>query len=565
MVRNLWKSPVNREEIKKESSRPRPPPTRDGEADPRRLGLRFPGTKSIVVTMPSSPRFVTSARLIALLTMVSRLLGLVREQLLAFFFSTSGLLSAFRIAFMVPNLARRLFGEGALSAALIPTLTESLNADGEERSRRLVGTLLVLLIGVLSFAVLVAEGVIAVVRSFQDSTVLRLTAVLLPFMVLICAVAVIGGVLNVRRHFAIPAATPVLLNCMMIACLTVGGLIVKLEPGTLMTVLCVGIVVAGVVQLAVGIVALRAVSFFPIFGLHWRDPRIRAVVRLMGPMVLGLSAVQLSTLGDYLIAYFFVTVDGEAAGPAILGFAQYLYQLPLGVFGIALATAIFPELSRKAEAGEMADVGETLSRGLRLAVFIALPSTVGLMFVARPLVEAVLEHGAFGPRDSLRVSATLFFYCIGLVAYFSQHLLVRTFYALKDSGTPARIAGVMVLANLAANFCLVFVMEERGLALATSLTAIVQVVWLVRRLGRTPVAVEWRGVGKAVGQAAGASVCLAGVLTVLMHPALGGGWLSDDPILRLVLLVVSGAATYGLAAKVLGSEELGIVLRRRGG
>ncbi len=509
--------------------------------------------------MRTTGRFIASARLIALLTLGSRVLGVLRECVFSYFFATSEILSAFRIAFMAPNLARRLFGEGALSSAMIPVLTDSVKTHGEEPSRRFVGSLIAALSVVLLAIVLAAEAIIALWRIVRDDPALELAALLMPYMALICTVAVIGGVLNVRRHFAAPAAAPMLLNVGIIVAVLGGSAWFGLEDMALIRSACVGVLIAGVLQLLLVSGTLRSIHFFPIFGGGWRDPQVRAVMALMGPMILGLSAVQINSLVDYLIAYLFVVQDGERVGPAVLGYAQYLYQLPLGVFGIAVATAIYPELSRQASEGRQEGLAAVLARGLRLSLFIALPATVGLMFVARPLVASLFERGAFDAMATARVAGTLFFYSLGMAAYFSQHLIVRAFYALKDSRTPAKIALRMVGLNLVMNLALVFVLEERGLALATAVCAMIQTTWLSMKLRRLIPARAWDVLPGAIGRAVLATTAMTLVLFALTL----SGLLGANPIVQLAILVPAGVASYALAAKLLRMEELTQLLTSR--
>ncbi len=253
--------------------------------------------------------------------MCSRILGLLRESVFSHYFGTAELLSAFRIAFLAPNLARRLFGEGALSSAMIPTLAESLHNRGEDVSRRFVGTILTVMVVVLVVGVVAAEVVIAVWRALSDDPALHLSALLMPYMILICTVAVAGGVLNVRNRFAAPAAVPIILNVAVIGGTLSGAILADLHGTELMYATCAGVLVGGVAQLVLIGIALRAAAFFPTFGGSWRDPQVRAVFVLMAPMVLGLSAVQINTLVDYLIAYFFIVENGERVGPAVLGYA----------------------------------------------------------------------------------------------------------------------------------------------------------------------------------------------------------------------------------------------------
>ncbi len=513
--------------------------------------------------MTGSGRFLASARIISVLTLLSRVFGVVREGVLSFYFSTSELLSAFSVGFMAANLARRLFGEGALTSAMVPTLTQSLHERGEESSRRFVGGLLAVLTLTLGGLVLVVEIVLAVWRAYHDDLALKLAAMMLPYTVMICLVAVASGVLNVRRHFAVPAATPILLSVGVILSAVGGAAWAGLGGESLMNVVCIGVLVSGVAQMLLCAMALWRVGFFPRFNGPWRDPQIRYVARLLGPMILGLSAVQINSLVDYVIAYLFVVHDGERVGPAVLRYAQYLYQLPLGVFGIAVATAIFPLLSRHVSAGNFTAFADDLRRGIRQNLFVAFPAAVGLIFVAEPLVAALYQRGAFGSEDTRRVAATLGMYCLGMPAYFTLHMLARAYYSLHEAKTPARTSSYMVGLNLMLNLILVFVLEERGLALSTSLCAWIQVIWLGAKLAQRIPELRWRPMARGTAKIAAATSIMALVLWAAASPALGGHWIGPDVFVRLGVLVVLGTAAYLLAAFVLHMEEWRILWETR--
>ena len=513
--------------------------------------------------MPTSGRFIRSTWLIASLTLLSRLLGLARECTFAILFSTGEILSAFRIAFMLPNLARRLFGEGALSAAMIPVLTDSLQSRGEEASKRFVGSLMNVLIPGLTAGVVVAEVIIIIWRALHDDLALQLSALLMPYMAMICVVAVAGGVLQVRGHFATPAFAPALLNLALISAAWVGAEWAELSGIQLIYVICGGVLFGGLAQLLLTAWALKAVSFFPDLGRFRLDPQIKTVGTLMGPMIIGLSAVQINALMDYLIAYLFIVEEGERVGPAVLGYAQYLYQLPLGVFGIALATAIFPVLSEKAAQNDRAGLADVLDRGLRMSLFIALPSSVGLMFVARPLVATLYERGAFDSSDTTRVAGVLIFYSTGLAAYFTQHIFVRAFYALKNSKTPARIALWMVGVNLILNLSLVFVLEERGLALATAVCAVIQVLWLRKRLQNEFTELQRLRRGSSIIKMVTATAIMAGALWVFHDPAGIGKIFHQNTFIQLTVMVIVGIVTYAVAAYILHIDELNMILYPR--
>lgn len=505
-------------------------------------------------------RFLGAAGLMAGLTFLSRLLGLVRETLLSYYFGTSELLSAFRIAFQAPNLARRLFGEGALSSAMVPVLTKTLHERGDVEARRMVGSTLTATLVVLTVLLAVVELGIGAWRLIDDDPALRLTAIMMPYMVLICLAAVASGVLNVRGHFAVPAAAPTILNIASILAM-VAGAAIGLGSASLMDWNCYSVLLAGIVQLAATAIALKMAGFSPIWGRAWNDPEVRQVARLMGPMALGLSAVQINTLFDSLIAYVFVTNDaGERVGTAVLGFAQFLYQLPLGVFGISLATALFPVLARKAAEGDRIGMAGIFERGVRSGQFIALPSAVGLIFIATPLVSTLYEHGGeFDAESTRRVASALVFYSLGIPAYFLQHVLVRSYYALHDSRTPAKIAICMVIFNLCMNLMLVFVMEEQGLALSTSISATVQACWLGIGLRRLFPEIQWSKLVWPMVQLLLATLAMAIVLRVV------GRWSEAAELhksLRVATMLGAGVGAYFAAAWMLGVGELRSALRR---
>jgi len=529
----------------------------------RRVALSGGISARIVPHMSRHAGILASARLIAVLTLVSRILGLGREAVFSYFFSTTELMSAYRLAYMIPNLARRLFGEGALSSAMIPVLTDSLEKRGEEPSRRFVGSVLVLLVLVLAGLVLFGEVVVLCWRAIREDQALEFTAILLPYMGFICVTAVASGVLNVRNRFGVPAFTPVILNVVIIVGV-VGAAKIGVEPGRdLLYALCICVLVAGVLQMAFVFYGLWRASFLPIVTGPGKDPEVRRVVRLMAPMMLGLSAVQINSLADYLIAYVFVFVDGERVGTAVLGFAHNLYQLPLGVFGISLATAIFPVLSAMAVKNDRPGLAATASRGIRFGLFIAIPAAAGLILVAEPLVASILQHGRFGPNSTERVAGVLIMYSLGLPAYFAQHVVIRTYYALEDSRTPARIALCMVGVNIVLNLSLVMVMEERGLALATAICAAIQVLWLAMRLRRVLPEFDWRPVYVGGRRIVAATVVMVVVLLGLRSSWVLGRWSDLPASVVLAVLVVAGVVVYGFMAWVLPLEDAKDLLRRR--
>lgn len=509
--------------------------------------------ESIYTPVSHHFRFVRSARVIALLTLASRILGVAREITYSHFFGASPILSAYRVAFQVPNLARRLFGEGALTSSFIPVFTRHRADEGDESAQRLAGGVITMVTALLTAALIVIEVGLLIARVFTWNPTLAMTAILMPYMVLICLTALFGGMLNALDRFIAPALSPTILNIVLIATAWLGGWWWHLAPPVHLELIAYSVLFAGVLQLALQVGWLRRIGFWPRLNLNWRQNHVRQVITLMTPMVLGMSAVQVNTLADTLIALLLVP-DGR--GPAILGFSQYLYMLPLGIFGTALATAIFPMLARHAAEKDKSNFVDAVERGLRATLFITLPAGVGLMLIARPAVRLLFEHGEFTPSDTDRVVRSLLCYSTAIWAYSVQHILIRAFYSLQDSRAPYRIAVAMVALNLVLNLSLVGAFQESGVAAATAICAVIQVVLLTvtlrSRMGTFPWPGVWRTTSRALIATALMSAAVWGVRELWSRMTLPGGDAAE-----LAAAMVTGAAVYIITARIARLEELG--------
>ncbi len=517
------------------------------------------GCLPIFARVSEHTRFLAPARLIALLTSCSRVLGLVREAAFSYFCGIDPVFSSFRVAFMVPNLARRLFGEGAMASAFIPVFTEALEKQGRERARELAGSAFTLLGAILCGLTLLVEGGILIAHLLHRSDTLSLTMVMLPYMILICLAGFAGGMLNALNRFALPAAAPMLLNIVLIALLLIGGITVGLEPRPLVYVVAVGVVLSGLAQFGLQLLDMRWADCSPTLNLRWRDPDLRRILLLLAPMLVGLSATQLNVLADNLIALYFVP---QARGPAVLGYAHMLYHLPLGVFGIALATAIFPQLSARAAQADHGGLARALESGVRVSLFIALPASVGLIMLATPIVALVYQHrgGRFGIEATDHVARTLVCYCLGLWAFSLQPILARAFYALQDARTPVRIGVITVSLNLVLSLVLVFPMAEGGIALATAAAACLQVVWLVWALRRRLPEVRWSQVAVSSGRTALAVAAMSAFLWWISGANMLGG---ARPAVHLAIAIPGGIVLFAVAARGLRCPELLELLARR--
>ncbi len=503
--------------------------------------------------------FVRSAGLLSFLTLISRVLGLVRERVCAHFFGVGELWGDFSIAFRIPNLSRRLFGEGALSAAFIPVLSERLHQDDRLAAATLTGQVVMLLGAILLGLVIAGEAAIWIARQFSADLSLSLTAVMLPYMFFICLVALLAGAHNVMGRFGTPAMMPIFFNVLVIGGAVFGAGWAGAAPRTHIHILAGTVVFAGFVQLILQWWTLSRSGLRPV--LQWRPghPDIRRIATSMAPMIIGLAAIQLNSLADLLVAKVFVEQDG---GAAVLSYAERLYQLPIGIFGAAIATAIFPQLAKLARSENRDAFSSTLGRGVRLAMFVGLPASVGLFAVRWPVVRVVYEGGEFTRADTVRVAQVVGWYGLGVWAYISQQVLVRGYYSLGNTRTPMRIAGVVVVLNLGLNLLLVQRYAESGIAVATAISAAIQVVLLAAMFARTSGAFAWRPLAMSAGKALAASIVM--FLAILaVDTALGpqGGSLASE-IGRLGLEVALGALVFVLAARLMRCEELGYLARR---
>ncbi|MHC4511435.1 MAG: murein biosynthesis integral membrane protein MurJ [Planctomycetota bacterium] len=469
-------------------------------------------------------------------------------------------------AFLRGRLARRLFGEGAASASLIPVYSEELH-NNPEQAQQLANTVVSVVFVLLASIVLIGEVLVLSYYGFFETRTgprlgLLLCAIMLPYMIMICTVAILAGILNVHRRFATPAAAPIVLNLFIIGSILLTGRFLRIEPERQVFFVAVAVLISGLAQIAIQIPSLRAsgVSIRPAWNI--RSQAFRRVILLMGPMILGLVVTQINTLVDDVIALCFMTEQGyplSYGAPSYLYYAQRLYQLPLGVLGISLATAIFPVMSADAARKDFDALTRTIARGIRAAIFVAIPATAGILLVTRPLVSAVFEHGSFESDDTSVVAWTLPFYALGLTGYFLQQLATRAFYSLQDSKTPALSAVGAVLVNVVLNLTLIWFLGTGGLAAATAICSYLQVTVLVtvlrRRLGHSILDGLWVALKKTL--AATAVMWLAGAAILLLMKGLAPGRASD--VLRLVVVVPTAAAVYALTAKLLRIEMLSLL------
>lgn len=517
-------------------------------------------------------------------TLASRVLGLVRDMATAALLGLGegGVMDALVVAFRVPNLLRRIFGEGALAASFLPVFSHEFEIE-PRRGWQLLSVLLAWLAVVLTAVVVVGEIVCAAIwwRGGAEwaGPLLGLTAVMLPYLVFICLAAQVSAALQARFEFRVPALAPILLNVCWLA--AVWFVAPSFAPDKVAQAygIAAAILLSGVLQLAVQWPALVRLGFR--WSYDWSVSRLAfwQVVRAMAPITLGLAVTQLNTLADSLIAWGLSATPGaqetiawlpgeiayplETGAAAAIYYGERFYQLPVGLLGVAVATVIYPRVSAHAARGDLPAVAGDLSLGLRLVTFLAVPASVGIMLVAGPLVRVLFERGAFTADDSARASRMIATYAAGVWAYCAIPVLVRGYYAVGNRAAPARLGAAAVVLNLALNLALIWPLAEVGLAVSTALAAMVQIIALAMLFGRDGVSLAWRELAATALK----TLLASGVMTAVVLAVERGYPLAEDATraevaVQLTLAIVAGAAAYLLTAWMAGAPELALLLRR---
>ena len=432
-----------------------------------------------------------AASTVSFFTLLSRVTGLARELLIASTFGASAMTDAFNVAFRIPNLFRRLFAEGAFSQAFVPVLAATKEREGEEATRLLVdrvasllvwALLLTCVLGVAGAPVLVwlmASGLQQSPRSFEAAVFM--TRWMFPYIGFMSLVALSAGVLNTFKRFAVPAATPVLLNVCMIAAAWLGAPWLKTQGIEPIYALGAGVMLGGLLQLAVQIPALLRLGMLPQFSLGlgglraaWGDAGTRSILRLMLPALLGVSVAQISLLINTQIASHL-----QAGSVSWLTYADRLMEFPTALLGVALGVVLMPQLAASRAANDNDKYSAMLDWGLRLVVLLAVPSAVALLTFAQPLVATLYHYGAFTDGDVLQTTRALMGYGLGLLGLVAIKVLAPGFYANQDIRTPVRIAIVVLVLTQLMNLVLVPYLQHAGLALAIGIGALINAAWLL--------------------------------------------------------------------------------------
>jgi len=509
---------------------------------------------------PSGDRILRASGIVAGCTLASRILGLVRDSLGAAFFGAGWEYGTFQLAWLLPNLFRRLFGEGALASAFIPAFARVSRAGGAPAARRLVSTVAGALIAVLgsltvaaiAAALLLPAAWIAPLLEKEEAAglLLELVAVFAPYLLLVCLYALATGVLNSRGRFFRPAIAPALLNSVWIGGF---GVLAFARPASLAggaTLLAFFVLAGGVVQLAVQFPALRAEGFLVRPRFAGRDAEFRGVVRDMVPIVAGLSLVQVNLVVDQLMAWALVSPGANT----YVYLANRLLQFPLSMVGMAVASASFPAFAERAAAGDLAGFRRAHDRTLGLVVFLAAPAGAGLFALAEPISRLLFGHGRFGPGDIDRVAAAVEMFALGVPFFCSAQILARAHYALGDVRTPVRIACVLVIANVGLNLLLVRPLGVAGLALATTLGSAANCLALGRALRRRGEGTGFASLrGRFLRSGVGAGAC--GLVAFAVLRAASGAGLALLP--AVAASIGAGAAAAFASSALLRGGEIG--------
>jgi len=488
------------------------------------------------------------------MTLLSRILGFVRDFVQARAFGAGIEMDAFVVAFRLPNLLRRMFAEGAFSQAFVPILAEYKNKRGDEETHRLINhvasalglvVLIVSILGALAAPAIIyatAPGFSDDIRKFELTV--ELTRITFPYIFFMALVAMAGGVLNTWSRFAIPAFTPVLLNLSFI------GMALFAAPYFDPPILALGwaVFIGGLAQVLLQLRPLAKIGMLPRFSLNVSDPGVRRILKLMGPAMLGVSVSQISLLINTVFASFL-----PSGSVSWLYYADRLMEFPAGMLGVALGTILLPSLSKMHADEKPAEFSALLDWGLRLTLMLTLPASLGLALLAVPLISTLFHHGAFSANDVLQTRTALIAYSIGLTGLILVKVLAPAFYSRQDVRTPVRIGIFSLIITQLMNLVFIGPFQHAGLALSIGLASCVNAGLLYHGLRKRAVYTPLPGWGRFAAKLLVALIALG----LSVHFAAGSNalWLSAsglERVLRLLALVIGGMGVYFAVLFALG-------------
>ena len=523
-----------------------------------------------------SERVVRSAGVVSVAVFMSRVTGLLRESVMARLFGAGLLYDAFMLGFRIPNLTRDLFAEGALSSAFVPTFSEYLSQRSKEEAARLanlVATALIIVVGAVCAAGMIfapvlvhllAPGFAAVPNKFELAV--RMTRIMFPFLLLVALAAQAMGVLNACNRFGVPAMASTFFNIGSVGF----GIVLGVWLGPLLHLariegMAIGVVLGGALQLTWQLPSLHRLGFRFHVALDWSDPGLRRILTLMVPAILGNAAVQINVMVNTNFASSISDPIRGLDGPVSwLSYAFRFMQLPLGLFGVAMASATLPSIARSVARGEMDEFRRTLSNSLGTVFLLTIPSSVGLVVLGKSIIGAIYQGGRFQLYDTQQTAVALSYYAIGLMGYAALKVLSPAFYALNDARTPMLVSLGSILVNYAvASTMIRFAgLGHAGLALSTSAVALFGFLVLFAILRQRIGGVYGRDLVTQIGKVSLASAIMGAVIFATSRGM--AIWLGVSQMARLADLSVSipvGLAVYYGACRALGLSDIDGVIR----
>ncbi|MDP3589291.1 MAG: murein biosynthesis integral membrane protein MurJ [Methylobacter sp.] len=492
-----------------------------------------------------SRQLFKSTAVVGSMTLISRILGFIRDMLIAHIFGVDSATDAFFVAFKIPNFLRRLFAEGAFAHAFVPVLSDYKERGSKAALKQFIdktaGTLSVFLLLITVIGVIAAPVLIMLLapgfmwQGTQYELSVQLLQITFPYLFFVTLVAFAGGILNTHGKFAIPALTPVFLNiCMIAAAIWLAPLMD--EP---VTALAWGVFAAGIVQLLFQFPSLIRLGLMPRPRLGFDDSGVKRIISLMLPAIFSVSVTQINLLLDTLIASF-LTVGSVSW----LYYSDRLVEFPLGILGLALGTVILPNLAKSHAAEDTAAFSNSLDWGLRLVVLVGLPATIGLVMLAEPMLSTLFQYNEFGVSDVHFAGQSLKAYSVGLLGFILIKVLVPGFTSRGDMKTPVRYGVYAMIVSLGLNLALVLPLAHAGLALATSLGAFFNAALLLRKLHKDKIYQPARGWWLFFCRVLLAAGAMSAVLYYFVDPAWWNDWSSSERVINLVKWIGIGLLIY---------------------
>ena len=500
-----------------------------------------------------SRQLFKSTAIVSSMTLISRLLGFVRDMLIARIFGVDVATDAFFVAFKIPNFLRRLFAEGAFAHAFVPVLADYKEQGSAVALKlfidRTAGTLALILMLMTLIGMIAAPLLILLLapgfawQGTQHDLAVLMLQITFPYLFFIGLVAFAGGILNAHGKFAVPALTPVFLNiCMIAAAIWLAPLMA--EP---VMALAWGVLAAGVVQLLFQMPALMRLGLMPRFRLGFKDAGVNKIIGLTLPAIFSVSITQINLLLDTLIASF-LTVGSVSW----LYYSDRLVEFPLGILGLALGTVILPGLAKSHAADDAAAFSQALDWGLRLVLLVGMPATIGLLLLAEPMLSTLFQYNEFSVSDVHYAGLSLRAYSVGLLGYIVIKVLVPGFTSRQDMKTPVRYGMYAMIVSLVLNVVLVFPLAHAGLALATSLGAFFNAALLLKKLLQENIYRPGKGWWLFFVRVLLASAAMSAALYYLVDASWWNPWSSGERVINLLKWVIIGIAIYAATLVLTG-------------